>query len=427
MRAIERRRRWDRGVGARCRRPVRVAFWLTAALFAAPVAAQSGRPAGRMESIGPFRLLRVWGEPEEMGFAHGFLVGKEIVADLNVIIPAFFNGEVQRYEPSLRSLQSLIRIPDRPLNELTGMLRGIIAAAGGAAPTVSVLNRPLTLDDLVWYNSIDVLRAFGCSGFTVWGDRAGEFGIISARNFDFDAFAPSVLNHHFLLVREPAGRHRVMSLAGPGYLGAYTAINDAGAAVFVHDGSAPSAQEPAGGHRPLMLALQEVLETSEPENVFARARDELGREPSPFSYMVRVVIPFVPNATAPAMVLRTDAAGVGANPMREDFCITTNHYLNDAFRPPSDHHPDSTGRYQVLESRLGDFVTPETAWQALDAVARARDNGGTIHSLVYLPERRRLDLGFATWTGSFAPATRRAPVRVSLDELFPERGGGSRR
>ena len=34
---------------------------------------------GRMERIGPFRVVRVWGEPNEMGFAHGYLLAKDII------------------------------------------------------------------------------------------------------------------------------------------------------------------------------------------------------------------------------------------------------------------------------------------------------------------------------------------------------------
>ncbi|NOT01631.1 MAG: hypothetical protein HOP29_13495 [Phycisphaerales bacterium] len=398
---------------------VRAIRWTTIIAMAAPAFAQPDRHNGRLEKIGSFRVLRVWGEPDEMGFAHGFLVGKDIVSDLNVIIPAFFNGDVQRYEQSLPGLRQFINIPDRPLAEIKGIFRGITEAAG-AAPEVPVLKRPLTLDDLIWFNALDVLRAFGCSGFTVWGDRAGEFGVITARNFDFTPFAPTVVEHHLILVREPAGRHRVMSITFPGYVGAFTAINDAGAAVFIHDGSAPSAEKPDGRYRPLVLAIQEILETSEPDNVFQRARDELARDPSPFSYMVRVVIPFVPAAPAPVVVLRTDPTGVGVNPIREEICITTNHYLNDAFQPPSADYPNSTNRYRILESRVGEIVTPETAWQALAAVAVADTSCGTLHSLVYLPERRRIDLAFATWQGSFVPATRMKPVSIAFGELFPE-------
>ncbi len=35
---------------------------------------------GKLEQIGPFRALSVWGTPQEMGFAHGYVLGDAYLA-----------------------------------------------------------------------------------------------------------------------------------------------------------------------------------------------------------------------------------------------------------------------------------------------------------------------------------------------------------
>ncbi len=405
---------------------VRAALATLGLFWPAPASAQVSLN-GRMERIGSFQVVRVWGDPPEMGFAHGYLLAKDIVADLQTVVSTLYGGKMERYEATLASLKDIISVPPRLQAEIEGVFEGI-QSVYGAAPEMPAWGRRMKIEDLIHWNAFDVLRAFGCSGFAVWHDRAGEAGVIAGRTFDFPAFSPDMLSHQFILIREPSHRAKIASVTWPGYVGAFTAINHRGVAIFLHDGNGRRSPQPTGQYVPMTLVMMDILEQAKPENTWRYVRNAVQVHATPFSYLVRVVAPWTTNTPVPSAVFRRDADAAGFNPAKQDMTITTNHYLADNFTPQGDASEDSVRRYKTLETLLSGPVTPIMAWNALGAVASADPNSGTLHALVFYPERRRLELSFAQWTEqAFIPATLHAPTVISFDELFKspqDRGPG---
>lgn len=381
-----------------------------------PAVAQQG-VNGSLDRIGPFRTLRVWGTPREMGYAHGYLLADDIVDDLQDILRTFYAGNPRQYESTRAALLRHIDLPPAAADEIHGVFAGIQAAHKGSLE-LAAMRRTLEPEDLVYLNALDVLRAFGCSGFTVWGDRAAGAGVITARNFDYVAFTRRVHADQLLITRSPLGRHRTATVAWPGYIGVFTGFNDAAVAVFIHDGNAPIDRRPAKRYVPLSLALLEWLETSEPDTAHASAREMLRGIETPFSYMVRVVTPRLPDpAVKPVSVFRIDPTGLTETHVSGDRCITTNHYVGDT-HPVSD---SSRRRYRRIKRETRATVTPESAWNALRDVAVGGETSGTLHALLFYPEQRRLQLAFATWTEHIIGAPFTAPTTITFDQLFPDR------
>ena len=378
---------------------------------------------GRIERIGPFRVLRVWGDPKEMGFAHGYLVGEEFVATLPVLVQSLYGDNIAGYEQTVASLKDIVVLSGSNREEIEGIFEGI-QRSRGESPEIELLHRRLRVEDLVFFNAMDMLRAFACSGFTVWGERAGEAGVVAGRNFDYPAFGPQMLDHQMIIVRQPDGRRKVASVTWPGYIGAFTGINDDGVGMFLHDGTGRRARQPEQRYEPTALMVKGLLETCQSGNVMRRARNALIPRKSPFSYMIRVVCSWQTAGGNPAAVFHIDADGAGFSPVKRDSCITTNHYLDDAFQPVGDAYEGSLRRYAILEEHLTGDVTSASAWKALDAVAASDPRSGTLHALVLYPEKRRVELAFASWKEQFVPATRNKPVTISFDELFGKAPAG---
>lgn len=384
-----------------------------------PVVADQPQVNGRVEQIGPFRVVRVWGSPKEMGYAHGYLLGREYVtAVLDRFAQAPFN-EAAMYEQVCASVNDLVDLPEAAREEIEGLFEGIKAANGGV-PRVAAFNRDLRIDDLIVHNAGDLLRAFGCSGFTLWGNRAGDEGVITARNFDYP-IDEKALASQFILVRQPKGRQRVATVTFPAYIGAFTGINEDGVCAFMHDGTGNGIRPPTGRYTPAALVLAEMLETTSGIDAHTRTGTMLKKvTPYPFSYLIRIVTPRVQGrVTVPALVFRIDADGLSENPVGESGCITTNHYLSGDRTPSERANEWSLTRYKELEGRISGDVTGQAAWQALDAVASDNPGHPTLHALVVYPERRRLDLAFASWdSGAAVPATRHSPTTIDFKELF---------
>ena len=375
---------------------------------------------GKLEKIGPVRVLRVWGSPEEMGFAHGYLVGSEFLVYLKESIAALPPDQRADYDRARAPLKDVIEVPGPALTEIRAIFKGIKAANRGV-PKIGGLNRELHIDDLVLHNAADMIRAFGCSGFTVWGELAGEAGVITTRNFDFPVPGPKTLAQQLVLVRQPIGKRQVALVTWPAMIGAFTGINEDGVCTFMHDGTGKMIRTPQGKYTPLALMLTEVLESGGPADAHAKANKMLQQVvPYPFSYLVRVVAPRVEGVVdQPERVFRVDATGLSENTARAFSCITTNHYLGTDLAPVKSANPWSVRRYQTLDERIKTVVTGKVAWEALWAVARPSDSGApTLHSLVVYPEKRRLELAFAPWKNKLSRVPNRQPTTITFDRLF---------
>jgi len=395
-------------------------------LLAATLSAGADKSAppklnGNLGKIGSIRVLQVWGTPHDMGFAHGYLVGQGIMDYLNESLTAVPPDERAKVDKARLSLANVIHIPDGTLAEIRGLLDGISAAQDGV-PLIKPLKRPLRLDDLILINATDTLRAFGCSGFTLWGERAGDAGVITTRNFDFPVPGPKTLRQQMIIVRRPAGKRQVATVTFPRYLAAVTGINEDGVCAFVHDGTGGRIRKPRGRYTPLGIVLKDLLESSGPKDVHQRAESMLKNiAPCPFSYMVRIITPRVSDGARPVRVFRIDPKGLGENAVGNGFCITTNHYINEGLTADAEASDWSRLRYRRLDKRIARPVTDEKAWASLKAVA-ASGRFPTLHSLVAYPERRELDIGFAKCKkGTVRPAPKCKPKRNTFDQLF-ERG-----
>lgn len=373
---------------------------------------------GKIEQIEGFRVLRVWGTPADMGYAHGFLLSDGIVSTLNETVSQVPVQQRRAYDAGTSALVPFIDVPERAMLELKGMLRGI-AAAQGKLPEIPALGRPITLDDLILRNAADMLRAFGCSGFSAWGEKTGALGVVTTRNFDFPVPSIKTLDEQMILVRQPEGRRQMMTITWPGYIGAFTGINDYGVCLFMHDGTGGTIKLPTGKQTPLSLVLADLLERSEPSGVFLDVGSTLtGVAPYPFSYMVRVVTPQV-DGQKPTRVFRVDKTGLSENPIGAFSCVTTNHYITPDDKPVEGAGPWTLYRYKRLTETLATTVTQASAWAGLKAAASAHQQFPTLHSLVVYPDSRKLDLAFATGKdGQIAPAPMAAPKTLTFAQLF---------
>ena len=140
-------------------------------VFVIPASAAGPRQTkvnGTLTEIDGIPVLRVWGTPQERGFAYGYLVGKDIVRLVNGFLASGTILDVEGYDNRILPRLNLMKVPPEYEAELRGMLAGIEARAGGPVE-VPAIGRPVRYEDLVAANSMgDMLRA-GCSSFAAWG------------------------------------------------------------------------------------------------------------------------------------------------------------------------------------------------------------------------------------------------------------------
>jgi hypothetical protein len=316
-------------------------------------------------------------------------------------------------------MMPLITLPDDARAEIEAVFQGIVQRHGGK-PRIESLQRSLEVQDLILHNAADLLRAFGCSGFTVWGERAGSAGVVTGRNFDYHPGGPKSVKSQLILVREPKGRRKVATLTFPAYIGAFTGLNQDGVCTFMHDGGGPDSHRRVGSFTPLALVLKDILESNGADAALRGAEASLKAVGNyPFSYLVRTVTPNVADSsTPPVRVFRIDASGLTENPVNTLSCITTNHYLLSEQQAAANAGNDSRQRYAILDAHVAVRLDAERAWNALAAVAANRPENLTLQTLVVFPVERRLDLALAEWTDKPIPAANIPPTSVTFRGLF---------
>jgi hypothetical protein len=347
---------------------------------------------GRIEDLGSgLRLLRIWGTPQQRGYAHGRLLADTFT---QVALPEFQARFVRI--PNLlvearRALPRLIEYPEDLQQELDGLWQGLVDS--GVPLTMQELGRAFDRTDLLLANALDVFGLMGCSGFTVWGERAADGGVLTARNFDWPLTGVHMLDHTLLVVaHDPTGR-ATASVAWPGYIGTVTGISDDGVAGFLHVGTGEITYLPEPSSWPTAIALRRILahgaKGGDADAVFAFAKDQLGYTSPPAGYLTHVVLPTVPKGGVPLAVFETDSQSVVKGQVGDGPFVLTNH-----FRTRTDGRgsgADSEKREKQLLDGLGKcsvegdhVVSVDEAWQTLALVERGgRQAFGTLHSLVF--------------------------------------------
>lgn len=383
---------------------------------------------GQVERHQGLRVLRVWGTAEERGYAHGYLLAKDIHAMMSDEFAARFADSPQLLAQARMALPRLIEYPDDFSDELDALWRGLMAR--NVSRYMPKLDRDFDKTDLLVINAFDVFGLMGCSSFTVWGDAAVGGGVLTARNFDWPFTGDHMLDQCLLIVQMPKNARGTASVAWPGYIGTVTGISSDGVAAYLHVGNAqPSLPEPSS--RPSAIAARMILESSANGARRLTEAKELVEYTSPVvGYLTHVVLPEEVLEGQPVAVFETNASDtVLGNPPAGPF-VVTNH-----FRTRTDGRKASQdSKSRAVELRKGisgciavdDLaVDPDEAWQILQTVERGGDQEfGTLHSLVFRHHPWHFELRIASHEDGELVGAPSSPqrYRLSRGQVFGDTG-----
>ena len=390
--------------------PLLAALAFVPAVVAQATASQQAPAAarelhGRLEDLGGIKLLRVWGTPQERGYAHGVLLAKEVATAAIAEFTARFGGEEEKklLDMARGAVDRLIEYPADVQTEIEALFQGLVDSKVDLA--MPALGRSFDLTDLRIANALDVFGLMGCSGFTVWGEQADGGGVLTARNFDWPFTGVHLLDGTILLVEHHADGRAVCSVTWPGYVATVTGVSSDGVAVFLHVGSAKVSMTPEPSSWPTAIAARRILEElrpADPAAAIAKAKDLLGYTSPPAGFLTRVVLPKAPKDGSPAAVFETDTkkcvlADAPAGP-----CVTTNHFATRKDGRPASK--DSLNRATKVQKGVdgcladGDRkVSAAEAWTVLEGVQRGGHGFGTLHSLVFRHEPWCFELRVGTF------------------------------
>ena len=395
-------------------------------------------------------VLQLWGEAEERGYAHGYLVGKQIFDFFEFYVVEDSWRSAKRYqEIFVPFLESHFHYPPEFLKECDAVIKGM--KASGVNMKVESLGRDFNRIDLLAINAyIEKRAAFpvsppsSCTQFAFWGDQTKgselKGGLIAARNMDGECDVRQVTVSHFLLFAvdpsEP-GRKRWFSAMWPGFVGTISGINEDG--LYSMENAGGSGPGPVvGGIVPCSWIQRYILETqgrnANPESILKiiqKFRCQGGGITAPGSIILWAV-PYR-KQPAPAFVWEGDRFGgtmrkpTDVRPRKAANIMASNHHLVYGYDPLqpglSFGRPislSSLWRYEagmnMLEawSRQGKTLGVAEAKRLLQTVS----HGTTEYSVIFLANERRIlvaadDLKTDIWDASYLKW-----AEFEFDELF---------
>jgi len=395
-------------------------------------------------------VLQLWGTAEERGFAHGYLIGKQILDFFEFYIIEDSWRSAKHYQDTfVPFVENHLDCPAEFLKECEAVIKGMHAS--GIDMRVEVLDRDFTRTDLLAINAYIERRAASpveapsaCTQFAFWGlqteGNGQKGGLIAARNMDGECDLRKVTVSHFLIYAvdpSESGRRRWVSTLWPGFVGTISGINEEGLYSMENAGASGPGPVP-DGVVPCSWIQRIILEKqgkdASPESVLAMMK--------PFTCSTggitaagSIILWALPDIgqKSPAFVYEGGRSGFAlrspseVRPLDPNTIMASNHHLVYGYDP--ERPGESLGRpisfsslcryetgMNTLEawSRQGHSLGRDEAIRLLQQVA----HGTTEYSVIFLANENRIliavdDLKTDMWDAPF-----RTWEEFLFDELF---------
>lgn len=375
-------------------------------------------------------VLQLHGTPEERGFAHGYLVGEQIIDFFEFYVLEDSWRSARRYEEVFAPfLESNFDYRPEYLAEVEAVIEGM--KASGIDMDVQWLGRDFSRVDLLAINAYIERRAArpsppasdGCSQFAFWGsategtDLAG--GLIAGRNMDGEVDIRKVTVSHFLIFAvDPhrPGARRWISTMWPGFVGTLSGINEDG--LFSMENAGGTGPGPVvDGLTPCTWIQRHVLESAGKESTprsVGRMIDEFRSSGGGAFGAGSIILWAVPyeGQVEPSFVSEGDRFGTivrapsDVAPACPYNIMATNHHMVYGV------DPDRPGLYFGKQPSFSSLWRYETGMNTLEAWTRGRKPLGTA-------EMQRLLQSVAHGTTEYSVIFRanEMSVDVAVDDL----------
>lgn len=406
--------------------------------------ATTARPVlcnGRLRTRGDpvQQRLLAWGTHEEIGFAHGFLLAEQCIANMTRFVvgsTGYHWWTPSQYESQvLPFFRAYFSIPPSYQEEAEGLLAGM--QAKGASLYHPALGRTVTVEDILCANALGDFQGFNCSSNSGWGESTAaddtlEGGVVIGRNFEFKTGQDATLGHTSLVIAtDPSevGEQRTASITFAGYFGCTSVVNGHGVGAFIDNGNYASVGSIGPGSLiPFGFSLRTAVQDAGTLEVFDVA-SRIDQSTSRYAYDVHVVAPFDDAHPTPAAILEL-------NNLADSLRFAADNSLAPAISSShnlvvTNHHrvlypPVYCDRYASMACSLNanTVIDTQRALRIQDSVAWWVNSylAGTLHTIAVRPnvlvEHPSWPCIVVSYANRFGGAHTRPRHAYSWDELF---------
>ena len=357
-----------------------------------------------------FKVLKVWGNHSQRGYASGYLTGQSMM-DLfnNYVMPTLYSNSSAIYGYARGFYGSNFSNDQVLKTEAGAVIRG--AKAAGVNINNSILNRDLDSLDILMINSVPDLSALGkngpssapgCADLLSWGAATHcsvGAGTLVTRHLDWDNNI-YLKRNHLIYVHYPAENDEQVwaGFGFAGLMGALSGVNQANTVTFQNQGN--NGQTPVGGsYYPINLAQRRGIELKDVDGDGVSTHKDvysfIRSKSKSYSYIVTAVservdgVPYVLECRNNKVDSARTKDNNGNN--FSDNLIVTNHH-RVLFAPVSCY------RYANITDSLlkSTIMTLDRSWSIL---AGGAGHAGTLQTIQFIPSQAKLRLAFSIPNG----------------------------
>jgi hypothetical protein len=385
---------------------------------------------GRLETKSGQSVLTVWGSHYEMGYAQGYLLGRNFLEMFDYYLLDHFGGG-ENYEVNVRPYVTdhCVDPNQTPYGEeLAGLLDGWrqVCADSGWSTVSEFLGREVDINDLYTAQFVPDffwldLGSIQCSSLSAWGDATKSDpqlagGLVYCRILDWTT-DELLIDNTVIVIYQPEDDSETgwVSFAYPFFIGCLSGISEDGVCASYNLGNHNEPADESGKFWPILWSIRQGIEnadyngggTHDSKDIYAAIADH----PRTGTHIIHCASPALgSNAVLPCVVEANNAGIAIRYPSDEpdiapDHLIATNHHCKL-------YEPAYCYRYSRLLNALieNPAVTTQRAWQLEDSVSTF------ISVMKILIRSDNRDFWFAYGDALWDPLE--GAVYYKLDELF---------
>ncbi len=385
---------------------------------------------GSIQQIGDKKIVHVWGNHYERGYAQGYLLAEET---WQIYHNYFFQWVVSSsptvYSNLMNVMLARFDFNPRYISEANGILDGMESA--GINPFNPILNRVIDVDDIMLANAIIDIRALrnellgnelqlGCASISSWGvstqaDTLLAGNLVISRLMDWDRDS-NLLANPILIVHHPAeaDEQKWMSFTYPGFMGALSAISQGGSAAFLNVANVSSYQY-STGLKHILFSVRDGIELWDYNQDGAHDGTDIYNSIDDNRHLSGSLIHAVSDSDGErfAGIVENNWWGTALRTQEQNGSIPGDHLaVTNHFRLL--YGPICCGRYEAIADSL--IANPEmTAKRQLTLLAGAAGWENNMMQIQYSPST-----GHILWSNanSTLPAYEAPALSLVADEVF---------
>ncbi len=398
-----------------------------------PAMILAGGVNGSLETIGEITVVNLWGTWEEMGIAHGYLLGPDLM-DLYEGYFLELAGGQANIDILRAGYDSYFTVPEEFRDYASGIIAGVSDTVSLWSP---VYGRDLdTLDIFITSSVPDMsamvdFRLLLCSSASSWGEATSGDPVLQgapavSRNLDYYVdHSESILEKSFLFVLDPSQGQDFLSVSFPGFMGTLSGMNESGVNATLNMGNHSGTSQTSPSFVPICMALALGLAMEDFDGSGAHDIDDLKAAATFWNrsntYDIHITSPEELSAGGdPAVIAEVNNhEGFAFRYSQDEPAIAPCNLLL------TNHHrvlypPVYCQRYTLMLDSLDadPGVTLQRLWNFMSAVGDAPvpGLGGTLQTMIFIPDERRTGLAFAS---QGVASCDKEPQWIDWNDVFP--------